>query len=98
MLWRRQLRLGLAVSRSLVSFRNLVRCFLGGWPYPVNLFSNREFACYSLSKTVVDFLRQGNVIRAIPVPPAVVELEYLVDLIAIAVFIKLTLCRRVASC
>ena len=55
-----------------------------GYPYPVDLFSNRELTRYSSSKTVVDFLRQGNVIGAIPDLAAVVEPEYLVDLIAIA--------------
>ena len=50
-----------------------------GYPYPVDLFSNRELTRDSLSKTVVDFLRQGNVIRAVPDPRAVVEPEYLVD-------------------
>jgi len=55
-----------------------------GYPYPVDLLSNRELTRDSLSKTVVDFLRQGNVIRAVPDPRAVVEPEYLVDPIAIA--------------
>jgi hypothetical protein len=47
-------------------------------------FQGGELTRDSLSKTVVNFLWQGKVIRAVPDPRAVVEPEYFVDPIAIA--------------
>ena len=61
-----------------------------GYPYPVDLFSNHELTRYSLGKTVIDFLRQRDftlaeaVSIATPHPRAIVEPEYLVDLIVMA--------------